>query len=421
MRRFFMMSLTSFSLTAVPCTIYLVLTFSRLRHWFAQPWALTLAALVPGVWAVLMWNAERRRRALARLGSFLAIESLLTVRRGLGVLRAAALLFGLLALSVGVAGPQWGRDFEQTAAPGRDLVVVLDCSRSMFAEQPSRFQRARDAALDLCREVQKRGGHRLGLVVFAGRAELACPLTHDYDHFRATLEDLDPDAFPADLGPGEDGKSGTCIGAALKLAVEAHDERFREARDILLLSDGDDPADETDWPEGVAAARAQHIPVYVVGVGNPKEASTIPLKEGVLKYRGKEVRTSLNERLLKLIAKETEVTEETKDEMKESNKNYIPAHTSRLPLGTKYLEMVANKPLREASVDALPLYRQRYPYFLLPALALLALAVAVPDRLPKLPRLRWRLLPAAVSTDTGNKTGVRTGPRMPSSEGVTTP
>jgi Ca-activated chloride channel family protein len=387
LRRFFTISLTLSSLAALPSTVYLVLSFGRLRHWFAQPWALALAALVPGVFALLLWNAERRRRALLQLGSFLAIESLLTVRRGFGVLRALALLLGLSLLGVGVAGPQWGRDLEQTAAPGRDLVVVLDCSRSMFAENPSRFERARDILLDLSREVQKRGGHRLGLVIFAGRAELACPLTHDYEHFRATLRDLDPEAFPADLGPGENDKSGTRIGAGLALAVEAHDDLSPEAHDILLVSDGDDPAGDEEWrKEGITAAKAKGIPVYVVGVGDPNEASTIPLGKGVLKIDGKDVWTRLEEEPLKQIARETKG-------------EYFAAHTSRLPVGKIYLEKIASKPLREASVDALPLYKQRYPWFLLPALALFAVAVALPDRLPRL-RLRLRKPPATPQVST---------------------
>jgi Ca-activated chloride channel homolog len=377
LQRLFAIALALLSLALLPGVIFLVLSLPRLRHWFAQPWALTLLALLPGVWAFLLWNAERRRQALARFGSVMAIEPLLTVRRGIGALRAALLLLGLLFLGFGVAGPQWGRDWEQTAAPGRDLVVVLDCSRSMFAENPSRFERARKALYDLTTEVEKRGGHRLGLVIFAGRAELACPLTHDYDHFRATVEDLDPEAFPAEIGPGDRGISGTRIGAGLMLAVEAHDERFPQASNIVLLSDGDDPASDEEWRLGIAAAKEKNIPVYVIGLGDPNEASTIPNGKGVFSYENKEVRTRLEEEPLKRIANETHGL-------------YIPAYTRGVPLGTIYLDTIGTLPVREASVDALPLYRQRYVWFLLPALGLLALALALPDRLPKLPRLRSR-------------------------------
>src|SRR5262249_58131955 len=133
---------------------------------------------------------------------------------------------------------------------GRDLVVVLDLSRSMLARDvlPSRLERAGQALDDLSRAVERRGGHRLALVVFAARARIACPLTHDYDHFRQALAEQDaanphPDIRPA----GDDVQSGTRIGAALRLAVEAHDPHYRDhgTQDILLLSDGDDPAHDT--------------------------------------------------------------------------------------------------------------------------------------------------------------------------------
>jgi Ca-activated chloride channel homolog len=385
MRRLFALSLLLSSLTTVPATVYLMLSVPRLRHWFAQPWALTLLAVLPVVLSLILWNAERRRRALARLGSVLAIESLLTVRRGLGALRALALLLGLLFLILGVAGPQWGHDREQTAAPGRDLIVVLDCSRSMYAENPSRFERARRALHDLTDDLQKRGGHRIGLVVFAACADLACPLTHDYDHFRATLDDLDPVALPSELGPGKapsaDGanQSGTRIGVGLIAAVAAHDQHFSPATDILLLSDGDDPAKDQEWQKGIAAANADKIPVYVIGIGDPNEASTLQVRDQI-------VQTRLREEVLKEIADET-------------GGKYIPAHTRALPLGKIYLETIANQPLREASIDALPLYRPRYVWVLLPALALLVVAVALPDRLPKLPRRRPRT-PAGIETST---------------------
>ena len=396
LRRFFMGLLFVATLSAVPGIVVLVSTsyfqparpLSRLlRHGFAQPWALVLLALIPAVLALQMWSAERRRRVLARLGSFLAIESLLAVRRGFGVLRNLAFVVGLTLLGVGIAAPKWGGDEEPPVAPGRDLVVVLDCSRSMFAEKPSRFERARQALLDLSHEIQKRGGHRLGLIVFAGRAELACPLTHDYDHFRATLNDLDPDALPTDLRAPDEVKSGTRIGEGLKAAVAAHDAQHPETADILLLSDGDDPMPDNEWGSGIAAARESNIPVYVVGVGDPNEASTIPFGTDVLKDGDKEVLTRLEEEPLKEIARETGGT-------------YIPAQTRALPLGTIYLTTIATKPVREASDDKVWLRREHSFCFLLPAFILFAVAVALPDRLPKLPPLRWRKPPATLKAST---------------------
>src|SRR4051794_4292076 len=112
---------------------------------FAYPWSLAaLSALV--VLAVLAWRTARwRQRSLACLGS-----SANLARRPRGQwrwLRTLCLIVGLALLSIGAAGPQWGQDWEQVAAPGRDLVVVLDCSRSMLAETPSRLEQARTALL----------------------------------------------------------------------------------------------------------------------------------------------------------------------------------------------------------------------------------------------------------------------------------
>src|SRR5262249_49202497 len=145
-------------------------------------------------------------------------------------LRGICLSLGIGLLAIGIAGPQWGREWVQAAA-GRDVVVVLDMSRSMLAEQPSRFERAKTALDDLSWAVPRRGGHRLGLVVFAGGAKVICPLTHDYDHFREALAQLDAQEPPEELRP-ESSRSGTRIGLGLTEAVRhGQDPRFRGFQD----------------------------------------------------------------------------------------------------------------------------------------------------------------------------------------------
>jgi Ca-activated chloride channel family protein len=338
-----------------------------LRHWLAHPLALSLLALLPALATLALWGARRRRAALAGMGLRAALDALLSVRRWPRWLRGACWVLGLPCLALGVAGPQWGRDWGQSTAPGRDLVVVLDCSRSMYAETPSRLEKAKAALLDLVKGLQKSGGHRVALVAFAGRARLACPLTHDYDHFRGAVEGVEAGLLDPDLGPGPSEASGTRIGAALMLAVEAHDERFPGARDILLLSDGDDPARDGEWQAGVTAARLKGILVYAVGVGDPEEAHRIPTADGPLRHGGEEVRTRLEEAPLREIAEAT-------------HGRYVPAHTRPLLLGEFYLDLIAAQPQREESDDALPVYRQRYPWLMLPAFLLLFTAAAVPDR-----------------------------------------
>jgi Ca-activated chloride channel family protein len=373
----------------------------ELLHWFAHPWAFALLVTLPVLAGFGVLAAIRRRRSLVRLGSLAALRSLTPVRGGLRVLRTLLFVNGLTFLILGIAGPQWGRDWGQSTAPGRDVVVVLDLSRSMLAQDvvPSRVEKARQAIADLSYTVQKRGGHRLALVVFAGRAKLVCPLTHDYDHFRYALAELDPTSLPADLRPdGKESLSGTRIGAGLREAVTAQDPRFRGFQDIILISDGDDPAQDGEWREGRDEARRLKIPVHTVGVGDPAADSPIPdyaarrarprpddsdaappptLKEDAMfQHNNQIVRTRLQEQPLEAIAQSTGGT-------------YTPARTSDLPLGELFLERIEPGETHEDSEDAVSVYQQHYTWFFSVALLLLGLEMTLGQRRPR-PAVRFR-------------------------------
>src|SRR5262245_44352720 len=217
---------------------------------FAHPWLLVLMMLLPAL-GLLTWLAQRlRRRALARLGSSLALRPLIDESPWLRAFRRFFFSMSLTFLVLGAAGPQWGRDSNQTVSPGRDLIVVLDLSRSMLAEAPSRLERSREALQGLVDATEQRGGHRGALLVFAGHPRVSCLLTQDYDHVRHSLDQINPQAPAAELGPG------TRIGEALRLAVAVHlarqerDASTRGHQDVLLVSDGDDPEDDDEWRGG---------------------------------------------------------------------------------------------------------------------------------------------------------------------------
>lgn len=337
-------------------------------HWFANPLSLTLLAFLPVMEVIALLTARRRRRILARFGAPPVIKGLTAKGSGLGLLRGICLACGLILLVVAIAGPQWGRDWAQSAAPGRDLVVVLDLSRSMLAEDvlPNRAERAKQALKDLSDTVQQRGGHRLALVAFAAGNRLVCPLTHDYDHFRTSLAELDAAHLPADLQPkGPEAPSGTRIGAALRTAVEAHDPRYRGYQDILLISDGDDPARDEEWRQGVEAARSREIPVHTVGVGNPDAGSPIPTPGvGPLRHQSQVVLTRLEEQPLRAIADWT-------------GGIYVGARTDTFHLGELFRTQIEPRATHENPDDALPLYRQRYAWFFGGALLLLSLEMVL--------------------------------------------
>jgi Ca-activated chloride channel family protein len=341
-----------------------------IRSWFANPWSFYLLTILP-VWAVLaLLAARQRRKTLMRFGTLPAVRTLASMRGGLRIFRQLCLLAGVLLLVAGIAGPRWGWDWEQAAAPGRDVVIVLDVSRSMLAQDvlPNRVERAKRALEDLSYEVEKRGGHRVALVAFAAHARIVCPLTHDYHHLRTALADLDALHVHADLRPnGKDSVSGTRIGAGIRAAVEAHDPRFKGAQDIILLSDGDDPAPDADREirEGIAEARGIHvpggrnIPVHTVGIGNPQVASTIPLNgDRVLRHNGQVVTTRLRELPLETIARLTGGT-------------YIAARTNAVPLGELFKEYIDPAGKHEENEENLPVRRLRYSWFLAGAFSFL--------------------------------------------------
>src|SRR5437660_3486509 len=137
-----------------------------LHSWFANPWGFYLLAALPVRGVSALCAARRRRHTLARFGTLPAMRTLAALRGGLGMIRKVCLALGLMLLIAGIAGPRWGWDFEQSVAPGRDIVIVLDVSRSMLAQDvlPSRVERTKKAIDELSHTIQQRGGHRLALV-----------------------------------------------------------------------------------------------------------------------------------------------------------------------------------------------------------------------------------------------------------------
>jgi Ca-activated chloride channel family protein len=325
---------------------------------FTNPLLLLALWALPVLGVLAALAMRRRQRNLIVMGGL--VTGVVLARGRPSRLRGLLLWLGLTCLGVGMAGPRWGRDWSQSAAPGRDLVVVLDMSRSMYAEAPSRLQRAQTALLDLADALRRRGGHRVALVVFAGQPRLVCPLTHDLDHFRDRVEGLDLEAPDPTLG------AGTRIGGGLILAVETHEGRSRAFRDILLLSDGDDPARDGEYRRGIERARGEGIPVHCLALGDRTEGHGIPDGKGYLTYQDKVVKTRLEEAPLREIARRTEGS-------------YLLGGTQRVGLGEYYLAL-ASRAGDEDSPERLAVSKQRQGWFLLPAFVFLALTLLVPDR-----------------------------------------
>src|SRR5439155_16153087 len=135
--------------------------------YFSHLWLLWFLALAPVLGMLSIYGWRKRRQALALLGNLPALQGMIRRRRGARFVRGACFFVGITVLIVGASGPQWGLQHDpEMAVAGRDLVVVLDLSRSMLAEQPNRQERARRALRALADSLQIHGGHRVALVVF---------------------------------------------------------------------------------------------------------------------------------------------------------------------------------------------------------------------------------------------------------------
>jgi Ca-activated chloride channel family protein len=326
-----------------------------LATFFAYPELLPALLATSIGFSFLLFAFLRRKQMTARLANPLLLRRSILVKPGVRRWKAFCLLIGLTLVAIACAGPQWGLDKSTQVRKGRDVIVVLDLSRSMSAEQPSRRSRALQSLADLADKFAEHGGNRVALVAFAARPRLLFPLTHDCEHLRHTLALIEVNDIPK-LSV-EDPVSGTRIGAALKLAAESIDSTRTNRPIVVLLSDGDDPADDAEWQQGVAAVKEKHLRVHVVGIGDPKNEETILVGGELLEYDGKLVKTRLHEKVLREIATET-------------GGEYLPAHSQALPLGDFVLHLLDADELREETPadDALPIHQLRYAWFLLPAL-----------------------------------------------------
>ncbi|MCU0704713.1 MAG: VWA domain-containing protein [Fimbriiglobus sp.] len=330
---------------------------------FARPGLLWLS-LLPAAVAVLAIVAEwRKRRAIAAFGRPAAVAGLTTMRPSRQWLARFLLGLGWAALVLAVAGPKWGTGADDGAAVGRDMVVVIDLSRSMQATDLStpdpRWRAAIDGVRGLIDACRNRGGHRIGIVVFAARPVLFVPLTTDLTHLELQLLDLDGERPPHDVRPLDDSvRSGTRIGAALKLAVAAHDPRFTGAQDVILFTDADDPEPDSEWASGVTAARNAAIPVHVVGIGNPDANAPFTLH---LKARGEEViDTWLREEVAKEIAAE-------------GRGAYLPARRDTPDMAAFFRTRIEPLPPRLLDDDPTSQLQDRSVWFYLAAAVLLGL------------------------------------------------
>lgn len=260
-------------------------------------WSLLVIPLL----LLLYWRGAKRRKArLARFGEDSLVRQLRpsenrSARRWKVALSLVAV--GLVALAL--ARPQFGTRVETVQRQGQDVVVALDLSNSMYAEDlsPNRLMRAK---VEVGRLIQRLAGDRLGLVAFAGDAFVQSPLTTDYAAAMMFLNAMEPQLMPT---------PGTDLARAIQVAIEALQETPPENRIIVIVTDGEDH--EGGVAEVIGAAAAAGVTIHTVGVGS---AEGVPLpqvnpngeRQGFRRDdNGNVITTHLNETALQDIALQT--------------------------------------------------------------------------------------------------------------------
>jgi Ca-activated chloride channel family protein len=251
--------------------------------------------VLPFLLAFLIYGSRRRQHILNAFCKPKGLSTLVPKRSSLRRwIKATLILLAVLLIVVSLAGPQYGYIWQEVEQKGVDLIIALDCSRSMLAQdiQPNRLERAKREIYDLLALLK---GDRVGLVAFAGTAFLQCPLTLDSDAFFLFLNVLTPDYLPV---------GGTDLNAAVTRAMSTFNPTSNTEKAIILITDGE----HTGVKDPIKAAQnaaAAGIKLFCVGVG---ETQGVPLKKNTGEFTkdstGRIVFSKLDETTLKEMAKE---------------------------------------------------------------------------------------------------------------------
>ena len=304
---------------------------------------------------------RRYRNALSRWGDFALVEKLINkVSFRKKKIKIGLLLSAILLIIIALAQPQWGYRWEILKRRGIDIVVVLDTSKSMLADdiKPNRLAAAKLEMEDLLQVLQ---GDSIGLVVFAGTSFLQCPLTLDYRAFRMFLDDVDTNTIP---------RPGTDIGEALKKALRVFEKDSKKHRAIILITDGEDHSKTLQ--KAVAEAKTRVVPIYVIGIGS-SAGTPIPVvdQEGNKSYlkdtRGNIVLSKLDDISLKKIALAT-------------GGAYIDTAAGPMALEKIYTDRISKIDKKDLESVQRKLYENRFQWPLTAALVLLLLSCLLTER-----------------------------------------
>ena len=324
--------------------------------------------LIPVLVVIFLLMSRWRKKAIKRLGDYELIMKLIPdISDSKTRIKLVFQLIAFAFLIIAIAGPQMGSKLEVVKRQGADIVIALDVSNSMMAEDlsPNRLERAKQSILKLIDDLK---GDRLGIIVFAGEAFVQLPITTDYAAAKLFINTINTEIVPT---------QGTAIGTAINLAVksfgEPNENNLKKNRSIIVITDGENHED--DAINEANSAQEQGIIVHTIGMGSP-QGSPIPslsngVKTGYKKDKeGQTVITKLNEQMLQDIAS--------------SGKGiYVRASNSKngLELLMKEFEKMDKQEFEEKSFTD---YEEQFQYFVALALLFLTLDFFVSRR-----KIKW--------------------------------
>ena len=231
-------------------------------------------------------------------------------------------IFAIIFLVLALSHPRWGYHWEDLEQKGVDIIIALDVSNSMLAQdiKPNRLERAKYKIVDLLNMLE---GDRIGLVAFAGTSYLQCPLTLDYSAARIFLNAIDTNLIPV---------QGTAIGHAIRTSVKAFNQQDTRSRAIILITDGEDHTG--DAIQSAIWAKESEAKIFAIGIGNNIGA---PIPNNELESSGFK-KDSQGEVIL------TKLDEQTLQQMTlQTGGSYVRSVSGDMDLKKLYLENIKHK------------------------------------------------------------------------------
>ncbi len=313
------------------------------------------------VFGVLFWSRLNwKKKAIARFGNDALVNRLMPDRSNTRVkLKFFLMALAWLALVVGLADPQIGSRYEEVKRKGVDLVIALDVSNSMLAQdiRPSRLERAKQAIVRL---IDRLGDDRLAVVIFAGEAHLQLPFTADYAAARLFVSGVSTENITT---------QGTAVGAAIELGVQSLPQSTQRNRAIIVISDGENHED--DAREAARLAREKGIYVHAIGIGSENGAPIpITFESGSKGYLTDESGTTVISRMNPSILAEV---------AREGGGKFIQASNSDVGLELLF-DHINSMQKAELGSKAFTDYEDRFQYFLGFALLVMLIELLLPER-----------------------------------------